>query len=85
MVMIMIIVSMRRDYVCELPLPVGLLFIPEVIYEHGEPRWNYIDRRNPLIRPPELWQSYQQSRLVAKLEELAKEINFALGSISFIL
>jgi hypothetical protein len=63
----------------------GLIVYPQVIYEHGELRWNDIDRRNPLIRPPELWQSYQQSRLVAKLEDLAKEINFTLGSISFIL
>jgi hypothetical protein len=32
MIMIM---SMGRDYVSELRPPTGLLFIPQVIYEHG--------------------------------------------------
>jgi hypothetical protein len=31
----------------------GLLFISQVIYEHGEPWWNDINRENLLIRPPE--------------------------------
>jgi hypothetical protein len=25
----------------------GLLFIPQVVYDYGEPRWNYTDRGNP--------------------------------------
>jgi hypothetical protein len=37
---------MGRDYVPELQLPTDLLFIPQVIYEHGEPRWNDVDREN---------------------------------------
>jgi hypothetical protein len=35
---------MRRDYVSELRPPAGLLFIPQMIYEYGEPWWNDIDR-----------------------------------------
>jgi hypothetical protein len=47
-----------------------------VIHEHGEPWWNDIDR---VILLPDLstiapQQSYQQTHLVAKQEELAKEI-----------
>jgi hypothetical protein len=37
--------SMARDYVSELRPPTGLLFIPKMIYEYGQPRWNDIDRR----------------------------------------
>jgi hypothetical protein len=36
--------SMRRDYVSELRPPTSLLFIPHVIHEYGEPRWNDIER-----------------------------------------
>jgi hypothetical protein len=32
----------------------GLLFIPEVVYEHGDAWWNGIDRGQLLIRPSEL-------------------------------
>jgi len=32
-----------RLYVYELRPPTGLLFIPQLIYEHGEPWWNDID------------------------------------------
>jgi hypothetical protein len=39
--------SMVLDYVSELRPPTGLLSIPQVMYEHGEPRWNDIDRRKP--------------------------------------
>jgi hypothetical protein len=35
------------ETVCELRPPTGLLFIPQFIYECGELRWNYIDRRKP--------------------------------------
>jgi hypothetical protein len=62
----------------------GLLFIRQMIYEHGDPWWIYIDRVN-LIRPPELSDNPTSIHLVDKLEELANEImNFALRSISFI-
>jgi hypothetical protein len=53
---------MRWDYVSELR-PTGLLFIPQVIYEHGEPWWNAIDRGNLLIRPTDLSGKYT-SRVV---------------------
>jgi hypothetical protein len=39
--------SMGWDYVSELRPPTGLLFIPQIIYEHGEPRWNAMDRGKP--------------------------------------
>jgi hypothetical protein len=45
--------SMGWDYVSELQPPSGLLFIPQMIYEHGEPRWNDTDREN--------WFVYQSS------------------------
>jgi hypothetical protein len=51
--MITMIMPMGRDYVSELRPPTGLLFIPQVIYEHGEPWWNCIHRGN-LILPPDL-------------------------------
>jgi hypothetical protein len=41
----------------ELLPPTGLLFIPQVIYDYGEPRWNCINRRKLLIHPPELFGS----------------------------
>jgi hypothetical protein len=43
----LLIISMRRDYVSELQPPMGLLSVPQVIHEYGEPRWNDIDRENP--------------------------------------
>jgi hypothetical protein len=42
------------DDINELRPPAGLLFIPQVRYEHGEPWWNDIGRGKHLIRPPEL-------------------------------
>jgi hypothetical protein len=57
-----------------------LLFIPQVTYwyEHAEPWWNDTDGKTPDLSTRALWQSYQQSHLVAKQDELPKEINFAL-------
>jgi hypothetical protein len=53
-----------------------------VIYEHGEPWWNYIDRGNLFNRSPEFSGNHIGSHIVAKQEEQAKEImNLALGSI----
>jgi hypothetical protein len=37
---------MGRDDVPEMRPPSGLLFIPQVIYEPGELRWNDIDRES---------------------------------------
>jgi hypothetical protein len=43
-----------EDLVFELQSPMGLLFILQMAYEHGEPRWNDVDRRRLLFRQPEL-------------------------------
>jgi hypothetical protein len=45
--MMIMIMSMGWDYVSELRLPAGLLFIHQMIHEYGEPRWNDIDRGKP--------------------------------------
>jgi hypothetical protein len=47
-----LIMSMGRGYVFELRPPPCLLFIPQVIFEHGEAWWNDVDR-GKLILPPE--------------------------------
>jgi hypothetical protein len=43
----LLFMSMRRDDISELWPPTGLLFIPQVIYEHGELWWNDIDWEKP--------------------------------------
>jgi hypothetical protein len=48
------IMSMGYDYISELWPPSSLLFIPQVIYKHGKPWWNNVDRGKLLIHPPEL-------------------------------
>jgi hypothetical protein len=74
----MIIMSMGQDYVSERRPPTGLLFIPEVTHKHVKRRWIDIYKKKLLIRPPELRQFYQNSRLLAKQEDTEKEmINFA--------
>jgi hypothetical protein len=84
-VVMMMMMSMGWDYVSELRPPTGLLFVPQVIYEYGEPRWNEIDRRKLQIHPPDLCGNHTHN-LVAKQEELTKELmNFALQRISFVL
>jgi hypothetical protein len=35
------------ENVFEFRPPTGLLFISQMIYEYGEPRWNDIDRKKP--------------------------------------
>jgi hypothetical protein len=37
------------NYVSELRQPTGILFIPQVIHEHGKPWWNSIDRGNSQV------------------------------------
>jgi hypothetical protein len=55
----------------------GLLFIPQAIYEHENPWWNI--NRGKLIHSPDLLGKPTSSHLVAKQEELVKEImNLAL-------
>jgi hypothetical protein len=51
-VMMVVMSSMGRDYVSELRPPVGLLFIPQVVHEHGEP-WCMLTGENSPIHPPE--------------------------------
>jgi hypothetical protein len=42
------------DHVSDLRAPTSILLILQVIYEHGEPWWNNMDRGKLLIRPQEL-------------------------------
>jgi hypothetical protein len=71
------IMLMRLDYVSELRPPTGLYFIPHIIYEHGEPWW-----KTPDSSTRALWQSYQQSYLAPKQEELGEgNDEFGLRSI----
>jgi hypothetical protein len=81
-VVVVVIMSMGWDYVSDLQPPAGLLFIPHMIYELENAWWNDVDR-GKLIRPPDLWQSYQQSHLVASISNgQAKGImNLTLRSI----
>jgi hypothetical protein len=69
------IMSMGWDYVCELRPPTGLLFVPQ-IHENVQPWWND-DREKHLIHAPELSGNPTSSHLVAKQEELVKEMNLA--------
>jgi hypothetical protein len=46
-------------------LGISILFIPQVIYELGEPWWNDVDR-GKLIRSPELSGNPTSSHLAAK-------------------
>jgi hypothetical protein len=64
---------------------VGLLFISQVIYEHGVPRWNDIDSGKLLIRAPEPSVNSTSSHVEAKQENMVKEmVNFAYEiSISY--
>jgi hypothetical protein len=41
---------MGRDYVSELLPLTGLFFIPQMIYEYGEPQWNGVDGGNRRTR-----------------------------------
>jgi hypothetical protein len=62
----------------------GLLFLPQVIYEHGKPWRNDIDMGKLLIRPPELSDKAISSHLVANQEGVGEGNNkFSLRSISF--
>jgi hypothetical protein len=47
---LLLFMSMWWDDVSELRPPTGLLFIPQLIYEYGEPRWNDTDRGNRRTR-----------------------------------
>jgi hypothetical protein len=40
--LLLLFMSMRRDDISALRPPTGLLFMPQVIYEHREPWWDHI-------------------------------------------
>jgi hypothetical protein len=67
--------SIGQDYVSELRPPTDPLVIPQVIYEHGQPWWNDIDR-GKLIIPPELSGNLTSSYLAAE-QEKRELLNFA--------
>jgi hypothetical protein len=72
---------MGRDYASELRPPMGLLSIPQVIYEHEETRWNDIEK-GKLIRPPDLTSILPTQSSISKQEKREREImNLALRSI----
>jgi hypothetical protein len=75
-----LITPMGWDYVSEMRPPTGLLFISQVIHEHGEPWWNDTGS-GKLIRPPELSGNTTKSSS-SKDDERAKDMkNLALRSI----
>jgi hypothetical protein len=53
------------DNASEMRSPTGLSFIPKLIYEHGQPRWNDADTGKLPIRPPELSGNPTSSHLAA--------------------
>jgi hypothetical protein len=76
---------MRRDFISVPRQLTVLLFFPQVIYEHGEPRWNDIDRRK-LILQPQLSGNSTSSHLVEKQEEHGEgTVEFCLRNVSFII
>jgi hypothetical protein len=78
--------SMGRKYASKPQPPTGLLLTLQMIYEHGEPYCNAVDWGKLLICPPEPSGNTNSSHLVAKQEELTKEMMaFTLQSIFFIL
>jgi hypothetical protein len=70
----MVMMLMEWDYACELWPPKDWLLIPQVIYKNEEPCWNDIDRGKHLIHKSELSGNPTICHLVAKQEEVAKEI-----------
>jgi hypothetical protein len=78
---LMITMSTELDYVSEMRPPTCLFFIPRVIYQHGEPWWNDIDRGNSLLVNQSSLVFLKQSHLVENQKEVAKQMNFAWGSI----
>jgi hypothetical protein len=76
---IFLFMSMGWDDVSELRPQTGLLFIPQVIYENGEPRWNDIDR----VKAKNSDKNMSQCHLVnhkSHMEWLGREIGPSLRS-----
>jgi hypothetical protein len=59
----------------------GLLFIPQVTYEHGEPWWNKTDKGKLLIYSPELSGNPTSSHLVAS--RVTGKGNDEFGSVKY--
>jgi hypothetical protein len=72
------VMSMGREYVSEPRPPTGLLLIPKVVCEHGEPWWWWcLLRRRTDSSTRALWQSYQQSHLGASRRNGQRSEKFA--------
>jgi hypothetical protein len=66
--------------------PMGLFFIPHVIYEHGEPWWNDTDTWKLSICPPELSGNSTSSHLVASRRNTQRNMmNLPCAMFLFIL
>jgi hypothetical protein len=81
MIIIMMNMSMRWDYVSQLRPPTGLLFISQVIHKHGEPWLNDIDKGKLLIHPLEFSGNTTSHHLVTTQKEMEKKMILALWSI----
>jgi hypothetical protein len=76
----MMIMPMESDCVCKLRTSTGLWFIPQVIYEHKESRWNDIDRGKLLIRPTELFANPTSRNLKGMMNVALRIFLFVLAS-----
>jgi hypothetical protein len=85
--MMKMIMVMVRDYVSELRPTTDLLFIPQVIHDHGEARWMMSSGENSRsVHQSALWKYYLHSYLVPNQEDVGEGNNgFCLGNTSFIL
>jgi hypothetical protein len=78
-------IMMGWDYVSELRPPTGLLFIPSVMCEHGEPWWWWCRLGiTPNSSTRALWQSYQQRSLGASRRNGRRSANFAYQYLKYL-
>jgi hypothetical protein len=83
MIMMIMIISMVRDYVSDLRPPTCLLFIPQVIYGHGKSCCNDIDRGKLICHHSSLEIVLAESSS-SKVTGTAKEIMNSLQNIVLI-
>jgi hypothetical protein len=62
----------------------GVKFIPQVIYEHGEPWWNDVDRGKLLTHPPELSGSHTSTVISCKAGGMGKRNENSALQIVFV-